>query len=63
MRFIEGDIVKRKNTTPGNHDIGLVVEADTWEGFVEVLLFDADGPYTRRFSEYDAEDLLEIDDG
>lgn len=62
MRFGEGNIVKRKNPVAGNHDIGLVVEADSWEGFVEVLLFDADGPYTRRFSEDHAEDLFELDE-
>ncbi len=60
MRFGEGNIVKRRNPVPGNHDIGLVVEADAWDGTVEMLLFDADGPYTRRFSENHAEDLFEI---
>jgi hypothetical protein len=61
MKFGEGDILKRKVPAKDHTDIGVVVEADAWEGTLEVLLFDQDGPYTRRFDENHAENLFEID--
>lgn len=63
MNYAPGDILKRRNPVPGNQDIGVVVDANQWHDDVEVLLFDADGPYTRIFNRLHADDLFELDDG